>query len=371
MLLLMRARALFLSLLLSFSAAAQTRYYAGQFSTNWNTSGYHGHDQPCFFTPDCDDDDFVRANLDNSIGLRAGAERDYGTWRSLHFVGAADLSYSDTEYNISQSNLGIISGAVAGGVEVFVWRVALGARVAAGPFVTTDVTVGARAYGEVDVTVPVTPRAWLRIGFREVVMAPFYDGELNFDNSSEPDASLRSRDVSLLLVANREMPGVTPWELVTGTGISSPYGRGLSKALFTRLGVQRALTPSLDGQFSWTSSAHESYLPGVFMGFPENFRSKTIDAFGISVRGTRELSSDFVAFAKGGAEAADWADEHELLVDNGEVVKGGFELGVVVGGGVRYQVRDTALGVEAFAEHVWWPGIGLGEVRTGVALVID
>jgi hypothetical protein len=366
----MRARAAFLSVLLSFSAAAQTRYYAGQFSTNWNTSGYHGHDQPCVFTPDCDDDDFVRANLDNSIGFRAGAERDYGSWRGLRLVGAADLSYADTEYNISQRNLGIISGAVAGGVEVDVWRVAVGARVAAGPFVTTDLTVGARAYGELALTVPVTPRAALRVGFREVVMAPHYDGELNLDNSSEPDASLRSRDVSLLLVATPRTSGQSPWQFVAGTGISSPYGRGLSKALFTRLGVERAITPSLDGQFSLTSSAHESYLPGVFMGFPGNFRSKTIDAFGLSVRGTRQLSPKFTGFAKAGAEAADWADEHELLVDHGEVVEGGFELGVVVGGGVRYQLRDS-LGVEAFAEHVWWPGIGVGEVRTGVALVID
>jgi hypothetical protein len=370
MLVSMRARALFLSVILSFSAAAQTRYYAGQFSTNWNTSGYHGHDQPCFFTPDCDDDDFVRANLDNSIGFRAGAERDYGTWRGLRLVGGVDLSFTDTEYNITQNNLGIISAAVAGGVEVDVWRVALGARIAAGPVVTTDLTAGAQAYGELALTVPVTPRAALRVGFREVVMTPFYDGELNFDNSSEPDASLRSRDVSLLLVATPGKPGSSPWQFSTASGISSPHGRGLSKALFTRLAVQRALTPSLDGELSLTSSAHESYLPGVFMGFPGNFRSKTIDAFGLSVRGTRSLSSGFVGFAKAGAEAADWADEHELLIDDGEVVEGGFELGVVVGGGVRYQLRES-LGVEVFAEHVWWPGIGVGEVRTGIALVID
>ncbi|HYK05218.1 MAG TPA: hypothetical protein VE974_25940 [Thermoanaerobaculia bacterium] len=366
----MRARALFLSLLLSFSAAAQTRWYAGQFSTNWNTNGYHGHDQPCLFTPDCDDDDFVRANLDNSIGFRAGAERDYGTWRGLRLVGGADLSYADTEYNISQSNLGILSGAVAGGVEVDVWRVALGARVAAGPIVTTDLTVGAQAYGELALTVPVTPRAALRVGFREVFLAPAYDGELDFDNSFHPDASLRSRDVSLLLVATPGTPGQSPWQLVTGTGMSSPYGRGLSKALFTRLGVQRALTPSMHGQFSWTSSAHESYLPGVFMGFPGNFRSKTIDAFGLSVHARRELFPELVVFAKAGAEAADWTDEHGLLIDDGEVVDGGFEVGVVAGGGVRYQLRES-LGVEAFAEHVWWPGIGVGEVRTGLALVID
>jgi hypothetical protein len=367
----MRARAAFLSVILSFSAAAQTRYYAGQFSTNWDTSGYHGHDQPCVFTPDCDDDDFARANLDNSIGFRAGAERGYGTWRGLRLVGAADLSFADTEYNISQDNVDIISGAVAGGVDLDVWRVQLGARLGAGPFVTTDLAAGAQAYAELALTVPVMPRAALRVSFREVVMQPLYDGELNLDNSSDPDASLRSRDVSLLLIANPDMPGISPWELVTGTGMSSPYGRGLSKALFTRLGVQRAITRSLDGQFSWTSSAHESYVPGVFMGFPGNFRSKTIDAFGLSVRGTRSLSSELVAFAKGGAEAADWIDEHELLVDNGEVVKGGFELGVLVGGGVRYQLPESSLGVEAFAEHVWWPGIGLGEVRTGVAIIID
>ncbi len=366
----MRACAIFLSVLLSFSAAAQTRYYAGQFSTNWNTSGYHGHDQPCFFTPDCDDDDFARANLDNSIGFRAGAERDYGTWRGLRLVGGVDVSYADTEYNISQSNLGFLSGAVAGGVEADVWRVQLGARVGVGPFVTTDLSAGAQAYGELALTVPVTPRAALRVGFREVMMQPLYDGELNLDNSSDPDASLRSRDVSLLLVATPDAAGDSPWHFVAGSGMSSPYGRGLSKAFFTRLGVQRAITPSLDGQFSLTSSAHESYVEGVFMGFPGNYRSKTIDALGLAVRGTRPLTDALTAFATAGAEAADWADEHALLVDNGEVVEGGFEVGVVAGGGVRYQLRE-GLGIDAFIEHAWWPGIGLGEFRTGVALVID
>jgi hypothetical protein len=370
MLLSMRACAAFLSVILSFSAAAQTRYYAGQFSTNWNTSGYHGHDQPCFFTPDCDDDDFARANLDNSIGFRAGAERDYGTWRRLRLVGALDVSSADTEYNITQNNLNVLSAAVAGGVDLDVWRVQLGARVGVGPFVTTDLSAGAQAYGEVALTVPVTPRAALRISFREVVMQPLYDGELNLDNSSDHDASLRSRDASLLLVATPDAPGESPWQFLAASGMSSPYGRGLSKALFTRLAVQRAITPSLEGQFSLTSSAHESYLPGVFMGFPGNFRSKTIDAFGLAVRGTRPLSPDFEGFATAGAEAADWADEHELLVDDGEIVEGGFVLGVVVGGGVRYRLRES-IGIDAFAEHVWWPGIGVGEVRTGVALVIN
>ena len=366
----MRARVLLLSLLLSFSVAAQMRYYAGPYSTSWNTSGHHGHDQPCVFTPDCDDDDFARANLDNSIGFRAGAERDYGTWRGLRLVGALDVSSADTEYNITQNNLNVLSTAVAGGVDVDVWRLQLGVRVGVGPFVTTDLTGGAQVYGELGLTVPLTPRAALRVGFREVMMQPLYDGELNLDNSSDPDAALRSRDTTLLLVATPGAQGDSAWQFLSGSGMALPYRRGLSKALFTRMAVQRAVTPSLQGQFSWTSSAHESYVPGVFKGFPENFRSKTIDTLGLAVRGTRPLSSSFVAFATAGAEVADWADEYELLVDDGEVVKGGFEVGVVAGGGVRYRLSES-LGIDAFAEHVWWPGIGVGEVRTGVALVID
>lgn len=365
----MRARALFLSLVVSFSAAAQTRWYAGQFSTNWNTDGYHGHDQPCAFTPDCDDDDFLRANLDNSIGVRAGAERDYGTWRRLRLVGAADVSFTDTEYNITQHNLNIVSGAIAGGVDVDVWHLQLGARVGAGPFLTTDLTAGAQAYAELALTVPVTRAAALRVAFREVAMQPLHDGELNLDNSSEPDAALHSRDVSLLLVSSSGASGDSPWQFVAGTGMSVPRDLGLSKAFFTRLAVQRTLTPSLQGQFSWTSTAHESELEGVFMGFPGNFRSKTIDAFGLSVRGTRSLSGAFTGFATAGAEAADWSDDHELLVDHGRVVEGGFEVGVVVGGGVRYRLREN-LGAEAFVENIWWPGIDLGELRMGVAVVI-
>jgi hypothetical protein len=366
----MRAGAAFLSLIVSFSLAAQTRYYAGPSSTNWNTAGYHGHDQPCVFTPDCDDDDFARANLDNSIGLRAGAERDYATWRGLRLVGAADLSFADTEYNISQRNLNILSGAVAGGVDADLWRVQLGARVGVGPFVTSGLTAGAQAYGELALTIPVTGAAALRVAFREVAMKPLAGGELDLDNSSDPDASLRFRDVSVLLVTRPGVSADSPWQFAAGTGLSSPRGLGLSNAFFTRLAVQRTLTPSLQGQFSWTSTAHESELEGVFMGFPGNFRSKTIDAFGLSVRGMRSWSPRWTAFATAGAEGADWSDDHDLLVDDGEVVEGGFELGAVVGGGVRYKIRER-LSADAFAEHVWWPGIGMGELRMGVALVID
>lgn len=366
----MRACAALFLAFVSFSAFAQTRYYAGPFSTSWKTEGYHGHDQPCFFTPGCDDDDFARANLDNSIGFRAGAERDYATWRGLRFVGAADVSFIDTEYNITQNNLNMLTGAVAGGVDANVWRVQLGARLGAGPFVTSDLTAGAQVYGELALTVPVVRAASVRLSVRETVMKPLVDGELDLDNSSDPEASLRSRDVSILFVSNARAAEDGPWTFSASSGMSSPRDLELSNALFTRLSVQRKIVGNIEGVFSWTSAAHESEVEGVFMGFGGNYRSKTIEAYGLSVRVPFALSSQWSAFATAGAEAADWSDDHGLLIGEAcEVVDGGFEFGVGVGGGVRRALTDD-LSLDVYAEHVWWPGIGLGEVRVGAGVVI-
>ncbi|HEX8618502.1 MAG TPA: hypothetical protein VF911_13020 [Thermoanaerobaculia bacterium] len=366
----MRVFAALLLVLASFSAAAETRVYAGPFATHWKTSGDHGHDQPCLFAPDCEADDLVRANLDNSIGFRAGVERTRGDWRALRLVAGADASFTDTEYNISQRNLNVFAAAVAGGVDADLWRVQLGARLGGGPFVTSDLTAGAQAYGELALTVPLVRAAALRMSVRETVMKPLHDGDLDLDHSSDPDASLRSRDVSILFVSTSRSTDATPWTFSAASGISSPRDLELSNALFTRLSVQRAMTPAIEGAFSWTSSAHESEVEGVFMGFGGNYRSKTVEAYGLSVRATHALSSRWSAFANGGAEAADWSDDHGLLIgEAGEVLDGGFELGVSIGGGVRRALTDD-LAVEAFVEHVWWPGLDLGEIRSGVGIVI-
>lgn len=370
MLLRMRTWTAVLIAVLSFPAAAETRFYAGQFATHWKTRGFHGHDQPCLFTPDCDPDDFARANLDNSIGFRLGAEREYASFRALRLVGGIDVSFTDTEYNISQNDLNVVAGAVAAGFDADLWRAELSARVGAGPFVTSDVTAGALLYGELALTLPLTSGVGVRVSVRETSMKPLLEGQLDLDNSSEPAASLRTRDVSLLFVTMPAARADSRWEFIAGSGMSSPRDLELSNALFTRLSVQRTLTRSLQAQLSWTSSAHESEVPGVFMGFGGNFRSKTIDAFGVSLRGTRTLSPAFAAFAHVGAEGADWSDEHGLLIGSGgEGVEGRFELGLGAGAGIRYRLRER-LALETFVEHVWWPRIDLRELRIGLVLAV-
>jgi len=70
---------------------AQSRTYAGIFNSRWRTVGLHGHDQP-ICAPSSDllperrdpaagaavqQRRFRPGNLDNSIGFRAGTERDF------------------------------------------------------------------------------------------------------------------------------------------------------------------------------------------------------------------------------------------------------------------------------------------------------
>lgn len=83
-------RAALLLVLATASAFAEPpswRTYGGGFTSRWlTTERHHGHDQPwcgpvvvwtspfgvARVTPECDTSDFRTANLDNSIGFRAG-----------------------------------------------------------------------------------------------------------------------------------------------------------------------------------------------------------------------------------------------------------------------------------------------------------
>lgn len=170
---------------IAFTAAvaqpAEWRTFAGGFSSRWKTVGLHGHDQPyCSEVIErhfpgvvlvthipCDRVDFSRGNLDNSIGYRAGRERDFLSVGPLHLVGGGEAAISYTEYNLTQADFALINAAIVAGADVKVRGVRLGGRYGAGPFLTTDgQELGVTGYTEFALTLPLRPGAALRLSHR-------------------------------------------------------------------------------------------------------------------------------------------------------------------------------------------------------------
>lgn len=374
-------------------AQETTRTYAGGYSTNWKTRGAHGHDQPCGYlhtaghapdgspilVPDCDGDDFARGNLDNSIGFRFGRERDLWSWRALRVTGGYDTTVSDTEYNISQRDLGIIAGAGVAGIDLARWGGRIGVRYGAGAFLTTDVRYGAHSFTEIAATIPLANGSAIRITRRTAVDAHVAQGQVRLAGFSSSGDSAEANEFGVLFLAGPQREHGSHWDFAATSGMSAPgkvYGAGLnlSRASFRRLTAQRDLSPHLQALVQWTSTAHESLVYGTFNGYPENLRSKTIDGIGIGVRANSPAWHGLSAFGTAGAEVADWGDQHGLLVSGYQAgyseVNGEVEGGATIGGGARWIIRH-GIGFETFVEQIYWPGLGLGERRTGVSFVIS
>jgi hypothetical protein len=385
-------------LLIALPLAAETRTYAGGFSTRWSTVGKHGHDQPLcaepkitYFPPgcsmeagtchavlwegvNCNSDDFHRANLDNSIGFRLGRERDFASTRFLELVGGVEGSVSFTEYNMSQVDLSLISGAVNAGADLTVFGGRAGVRYGAGPFMTLDGIGGLQHYREFLIAVPLSGGAEFRLSQRRVnyshrvttyEMVPIGD----------KGSGVRGIETSVLLAGGAGDRN-SKWEFTTATGMSEPgggvqgAGLNLQGAPYHRLAIFRDTKWGVQGYTTWTATAHESKLEGTYKGYSGNYRSKTIDAFGVGVR-RKQTFNEFLTFLYGGGiEVADWRDDYGLLVrTNGVHVIGGIEGAVALNGAVRFDIgRGTAL--EVHAEQVYWTGIRLSEMRWGVGLVL-
>ncbi|HUP48718.1 MAG TPA: hypothetical protein VNA04_07995 [Thermoanaerobaculia bacterium] len=362
-------------------AAAETRSYAGGLSTRWNTVGWHGHDQPlCPAAAEegappskCNDLDYLQANLDNSIGFRFGRERDSFEHGPLTFTLGAEAAFVDSEYNLSQDHLTFFAAAAVAGVDYPLFLGArIGARYGAGPFVTSDGRWGAQGFAELAGTFPLRSGAALRIAHRNVSHLFRYDGaEPRFGGLE----SARRGETSILLVAAPHAGGASRWEFSATAGVSAPgagYGEalGLRRAAWQRLAAMVAMpSRDLQVQLSWTAAAHESTEQSTFLGFSGNERGKTIDAVGIVMRHRRPLTALTSLHYGAGVEVADFSDEHRLLTRNGEEVRGGVEHGLTAGASLRMAVAPHAA-LEGGLEHVYWRGIGLGELRWGVGLVI-
>jgi hypothetical protein len=276
--------------------------------------------------------------------------------------------------NISQHDVTIISGAATAGASVPWWRILAGVKLGAGPFVTTDAEeTGGLWFAETSATIPVTAGAGFRIAYRNTTL-------LNREEIDGTRRSPRVVDTSFMFVASpapaRTAAPQSLWEFGGTTGVSVPgavLGRDgeLRRNEFQKLSAMRTL-PWRETQIavSWTGTAHESSLPGVFLGYPGNFRTNVVDAYGAGIRRGRALSDDASLRYGAGIEIADWEDEFQFLRDeNGETIVGGMELGAALHAGLRLAAA-AHFSLEASVEQLYWPGIDIGELRLGIGIVV-
>jgi hypothetical protein len=339
---------------------AQWRTFAGGFSSRWNTIGHHGHDQNLCASGDCDADDFGRANLDDSIGFRAGRERDFFSASALHIAGGADASVNHTEYNRSQRDFSVVSIAMFAGADVEIAGVRIGARYGAGGYATTTAEQsGAIRFLDVGATIPLRRGAGVRIARRTFEMTRMGTGP--------------SRDLSIAFVTSGDARGESNWEFGTATGTTIPGAgaggdRKLRSTSLNRMSVLRTFR-NVQFELSWSSTAHESSVPSVFRGYDGNFRSKTIEGYGLAVAQSRTLTRALSLRWSGGLELADWRDDHKLLTRDGKELVAGVELALTASAGLRLQLQPR-LAIQSSLQKVYWRALDLGELRWTTGIVI-
>ena len=367
--------------------------YAGGYTTSWQTSGKHGHDVDCPFPVKgtwCEESDYDRANLDNSIGIRFGAERPFHHAGRLFLTHGAELTLTETEFNISQRDFlfGAMLGTLGAGVDLF--GASITVRGGAGLGGTDDGRLGLATFAEASLDIPLDDAARFRLGIRDAVLTRSRGG---------PDP--HSTDTSFLFVLSPDQGAESEWAYGTGLGLSIPGGLArndlsLSLAPQWRLITRRRVRDASSIGVSYISGAHESRLKSTFMGYPGNERGRTINSIALDwlyeTGGAERVHLDLAL----GVEAGDWADEHRLLVNPDDPLAEGIRLRS--GGVARYlQARRDPLGdavvnaetvefapavrVAAHArvadalslilsaEQVYWTGLGLGETRFVVGLL--
>lgn len=342
--------------------AGEWRTYAGGFGSRWNTTGHHGHDQDGCELPDCDAVDFTRANLDDSIGFRVGRERDLWTFGILHAVAGADASVSHTEYNLSQRDFALVSTALFAGLDVEFRGFRIGARYGGGGYIAAAAEQrGLLRFTELSATLPLRGGAAVRVSKRNFAL-------------TRMEAS-PSRDLAVTIVAADDAEGKSKWDFAAATGTTMPGAgaggdRKLRQTALNRTTALRVLGDSdLQLEVSWSSTAHESSLPSIFRGYGGNFRSKTIEGYGLALSRTRPLTERLSLRWSAGFEVADWRDEHRLLTRDGAELVAGVEIAAAASAALRVQLRPR-LALESSLQKLYWRGIDLGEARCTFGIVL-
>lgn len=144
----------------------------------------------------------------------------------------------------------------------------------------------------------------------------------------------------------------------------------LRSSVFNRFAAIRDLPwRGLQLETSWVAAGHESTRATKFRGYDGNFRSKTIDGFGVGIGRTRPLHERLSFRYGAGLEVADWRDEHQLLTRDRRELVAGIETGLAVRAAARFHLTRY-FAVEGNGEKIYWPGIDLSELRYGIGIAL-
>jgi hypothetical protein len=341
-----------LTLFLATAAQAQEwRYFAGGTATRWTARGDHGHTEDCR-TRECDRSDWERGNLDSSIGYRFGADRRVlGNERNRAIAGA-DLAVVTTEYNLSQRDFWVIIPTVTGGYETRRENFALGVLGGFGAAFTDDGRSHTSRSAEARLDLLANDDAGLRLGFRRTYVG-----------------TARLREIAVLInVSGLGEHETSPWHYEFSFGASEPGGGPGRNLSLGHAPVQKnALYRLRDGRgdaigLTWTGSAHESRLRSEFYGVSGNIRGKTIPSIGVTWDRRVRVTDRLTVRVGGGAELADWSDDHGLLVHRASVLEQGLDAAAVAAAAGSLRTSKGVRIVLSF-DQLYWLGSGLGERR--------
>ncbi len=353
-----------LALAVVFSAAAHGEepavwsIYAGAAPFRWITEDESkGHSMDCR-SQACNRADLDRANLDNSIGFRLGAERELLRRGRFSLAGGAEIALLPTEYNLSQNDLIIVDLLAVGAAGFDLGPIRLLARAGAGGALSDHLPSGSAYFFEGAVEVVLSPAAGIRIGGRRA-----------------DHAGLRTKEASIVVVARPRARALgSGWEMEVAGGVSAP-GVGLGSSLdltaapLVQLAAFRRLGRSGDR------------LGGVLVGVShESDRRSYYGTTAGNQRGKElvELALQWDRPVVGGPDgrlrilvsvrASDFEDNWAFLHDgDGDVCAAGIEFGVGLGAEVDV-VRGEVAALVLGAEQVYWPSCELGELRGRLGL---
>lgn len=344
----------------SAAEPATWRLFGGSFNTSWRSTVFHGHSEDCR-TRICEQSDFENANLDRSIGWRAGAER--AVWKRGRFevLTGAELGVIHTEYNLSQRDVTMGELFAAGGLRLDFRLARLDLRAGAGGAAIDDGSRGGFAsFVEVSGELPIGNSTAVRIGARQA-----------------DHGGARSDDFSILLVSEGSgAPGPSAWDFAWTFGLSEPgsavgASRELTAAPFTRLSGHRRLGNDVRLGLSYVATAHESARrTDLYYGVSGNRRGTTIFGFALALDRERRAWGNVRWRYGAGVEGSSWEDEHGLLLTRrGEPLRAGVEFAA---SGTLDAVIPLRKGMRVVvgAEQLYWLGIRMGElrVRSGVEI---
>jgi hypothetical protein len=341
--------------------AGEWRLLTGATHFWWRTHGEpRGHFEDCR-DPACDDDDYDRANLDNAIGYRLGAERLSGGAGRLRLVTGGEIDLISTEYDRSQRAFRVAELYGTAGLELDADWLRLNLRGGAGGAASDDGRGGVATLLEAGVDLPFGASALRITGGRVRHGGPSAD------------------HLSVLLVTGATPPssGQGCWDVTWSGGISLPgvvtgQDLSLSRGHLWELGVHRRLrrSPHRLG-VSLQVVEHESSVRTQFQDVSGNQRGKEI--FGLSLLWDREMGAGPVLPWRVGAgvNLSWWDDQLSLLVDSdGERVDAHLEAAAMATGEVRL-AEYGGVRLVAAADQLYWPDLGLTELRARIGISVS